>query len=177
MKTLLFTFCIAFFLFSCNTIKVSTDYDKHVDFTKYKTFAFINLKVSDNISELNQDRIVEAIQFYMQKKGFVWDTLNPDMLVNATAIIKDKQYLSANTYGTGGYYRPYYGYGGTTTTVDVVEYKEGSLIIDIVDNKTQKLIWEGIGNEEIDAPSKDPERDINYAVYRILLGFPPEPKK
>ena len=59
------------------------------------------------------------------------------------------------------------------TTYDVQNYKDGSLIIDIIDAKTQKLIWEGVGNKEIDSPAKDPEKAINEAVATIMSNFPP----
>jgi hypothetical protein len=47
------------------------------------------------------------------------------------------------------------------------------LIIDIIDPKTKQLIWEGIGNKEIDKPSSDPDKAISAAVKSIMAGFPP----
>ena len=104
---------------------------------------------------------------------------NPDLIVHTASIFKDKQSVTANSsyYGYGGYYRPY-GWGGAMgvssyTTYDVQNYKDGSIIIDIVDAKTQKLIWEGVGNKEIDSPAKDPEKAINEAIASIMSDFPP----
>jgi hypothetical protein len=85
-----------------------------------------------------------------------------------------------NFYGYGGAYRPYGWNGGmasANTTYNVQEYKDGSLIIDIVDSKTKKLVWEGIGNKEIDKPLKDPDKLISTAVASILAGFPPGSQK
>jgi hypothetical protein len=59
------------------------------------------------------------------------------------------------------------------TTYNVQNYKDGSLIIDIVDAKSKNLIWEGIGNEEIDKPLKDPDTAIPAAVASILAKYPP----
>jgi hypothetical protein len=173
---IIISLCVFIFSGCSSTLKVTTDYDKSVDFSKYKTFAFYKMKVTDNVSSLNQERILNSIKAEMIKKGFTQNEDAPDMLINTTAILQDKQSVSANTYGYGGYYRPYGwggGYGGTTT-VNVYEYKDGSIIIDIIDASTQKLIWQGIGNKEIDTPSKNPDAAIADAVFKILYGFPPK---
>ena len=43
----------------------------------------------------------------------------------------------------------------------------------MVDTKTTKMVWQGIGNKEIDKASKDPDSAIKAAVTRILASFPP----
>ena len=43
----------------------------------------------------------------------------------------------------------------------------------MVDTKTTKMVWQGIGNKEIDKVSKDPDAAIKAAVNKILSGFPP----
>jgi hypothetical protein len=43
----------------------------------------------------------------------------------------------------------------------------------MVDTKTTKMVWQGIGNKEIDKVSKDPDGDIKAAVTKILADFPP----
>ncbi len=175
LLSIVISICIILFIGCSTSLKVTTDYDKSVDFSKYKTFAFYKMKVTDNISQLNQDRILNSIKAEMIKKGFTLNDDAPDVLINTTAILQDKQSVSANTYGYGGYYRPYgwgAGYGGTTT-VNVYEYKDGSIIIDIIDASTQKLIWQGIGNKEIDTPSKNPDAAIADAVNKILYKYPP----
>ena len=48
-----------------------------------------------------------------------------------------------------------------------------SLIVGIVDAKTKNLVWEGIGNKEIDSPAKDPEAAINDAITKIMAAYPP----
>lgn len=166
-------------VWSCGpTLKVNTDYDKSVDFSKYKTFSLYKMDTNSGISELNQKRIATAIRNEMISKGFQENTSSPDMLVNQVAIFKDKVAVSSTTnyYGYGGVYRPYYWSGAGvsgTTSYNVDEYKEGSLIIDVIDAGTQKLIWQGIGNKEIDGPVKDPDTKIPKAITMIMEGFPP----
>jgi Domain of unknown function (DUF4136) len=174
--------CLAVIIsaWSCEpAFKVSSDYDKNVDFKQYKTFSLYTAEgINDAISKLNQDRIFAAIRSEMVKKGFQEATSAPDVLVNTIAILKDRVSVSSNTnyYGYGGSYRPYY-WGGTGssgyTTYDVNHYKDGSLIIDVIDAETKKLIWQGVGNKEIDAPIKDPDTKIPKAVASIMSTFPP----
>lgn len=164
---------------SCgSTLKVNTDYDKNVDFNKYKTFSLYKMDTTSGISQLNRDRITTAIRNEMVKKGYQETSSSPDLLVNQVAIFKDKVSVSSSTnyYGYGGVYRPYY-WGGAgisgSTTYNVDEYKDGSLIIDVIDAGTQKLIWQGVGNKEIDGPVKDPDTKIPKAITMIMEGFPP----
>jgi len=169
---------------SCEpSLKVSSDYDKNVNFSKYKTFAmFKSDNWSDAVSQLNQNRIINGIRNEMVKKGFQEVTTTPDMMVNVVAIFKDKTSVSSTTdyYGYGGYYRPYaWGAGGmsSTTNYNVQNYKDGSLIIDIVDVATKSLIWQGTGNKEIDKPAKDPDTAIPKAISSIMASFPPGASK
>ncbi|WP_125723131.1 DUF4136 domain-containing protein [Flavobacterium ustbae] len=168
--------------YSCSpTVKVTNDYDHAANFSEYKTFAVYDLKAQEGqVNQLNVDRVANAIKNEMLAKGFT-ESSNPDLKVNAVSILKNKTSVSANTdfYGYGGMYRPY-GYwgggammGGANTTFNSYDYVDGSLVIDIVSTKTGKLVWQGIGNAEIDSKPDNPEQFINDAIKKILAGFPP----
>jgi hypothetical protein len=170
---------IAILFASCTpSLKVTSDYDKHANLSQCKTFVVDTLNASQSLSQLNINRINNAVTSEMTKKGFSQSS-TPDLLVHVSAILKDKASLSSTTnyYGYGGFYRPYAWGGGLGatgyTTYNVENYKDGSLIIDIADAKTKNLLWEGIGNKEIDKPSKDPEKEISSAVASIMANFPP----
>nr|MBU3859119.1 DUF4136 domain-containing protein [Flavobacterium sp. MC2016-06] len=169
-------------IYSCSpTVKVTTDYDHAANFSEYKTFAVYDLKAQEGqVNQLNVDRVTKAIRAEMIAKGFT-ESSNPDLKVNAVSILKNKQSVSADTnfYGYGGMYRPY-GYwgggammGGANTTFNTYDYVDGSLVIDIVSTKTQKLVWQGVGNAQIDSKPDNPEEFINNSIKKILEGFPP----
>jgi hypothetical protein len=171
-------------LASCSSqLKVTSDYDKSVDFSGYKTFALYPLQdKSGAVSQLNQNRISEAVKKQMLAKGFTENDASPDVLVNVVTYLKEKQEVTANTnyYGYGGYYRPYAWGGGMasgTTTYSTYNYHDGTLMIDVVDAAKKQLIWQGVGNKEIDKPTKDPDEKINAAVAKIMAAFPPGAKK
>ncbi|MHC0439707.1 DUF4136 domain-containing protein [Flavobacterium sp. 3-210] len=169
--------------YSCSpTVKVTTDYDHSANFSQYKTFTVYDLKAQEGqVNQLNADRVAKAIRAEMTAKGFVESSNDPDLKVNAVSILKNKTQVTADTnfYGYGGMYRPY-GYwgggammGGGTTTFNSYDYVDGSLVIDIVSSKTQKLLWQGIGNAQIDSKPDNPEEFIAGAIKKILEGFPP----
>jgi hypothetical protein len=172
-----------------SVISVTNDYDKGVDFKKYKTFSFYHLKTTGEVSQVNADRLVNAIVLEMKGKGFVESSDNPDLLINAVTVLTEKEAVSVSSeyYGYGGYYRPYaygYGYGyGTgypvenTAAVNTYNYRDGTIMIDILEAKSEKLIWEGTGTAEINTKPSDPAKAIGYAVSVIMESFPPEPKK
>ncbi|WP_348811673.1 DUF4136 domain-containing protein [Flavobacterium maritimum] len=176
-------FSIIFILNSCSpSLSVTTDYDRSADFSKYKTFAFYDLAdKSGSLSDLNRNRIINAVKTEMKNKGFTETSSNPDVMVNVTTVLVNKQSVTAdtNTYGYGGYYRPYR-WGGSysgTTTYNVYNYKDGSLIIDIIDAEKNQLVWQGTGNKEIDKPSSNPDQTISEAVAKIMSSYPPGVKK
>jgi hypothetical protein len=167
-------------LSSCEpALKVTNDYDKTADFSKFHTFRIVKLEQQHQaLSQFNQTRFINAVRANLVSKGFV-EADSADLLVNIVTILKNEQQVVANTssygYGYGGYYRPY-GWGGggnSSTTVNVEKYVDGSLIIDIASSSTSKLIWEGIGNKKIDQPSNNPDKDVPYAVNMIMASFPP----
>lgn len=173
-------------IYSCSpTVKVTNDYDHAANFSEYKTFAVYDLKAQEGqVNQLNVDRVTKAIKNEMLAKGFT-ESDNPDLKVNAVSILKNKTSVSSNTnfYGYGGMYRPY-GYwgggammGGANTTFNTYDYVDGSLVIDIVSTKTGKLVWQGVGNSEIDSKPDNPEEFINGAINKILAGFPPGAEK
>lgn len=162
------------------SVKVNVDYDRAADFSSYKTFTMTDIAAKGEVSQLNAERIQNAIKANMVSKGYTEVGADAaDLLVNAMTVSKTKTAVSANTdyYGYGGIYRPYGYWGGGSTTFSTYNYTDGSLIIDVVNNKTQKLLWQGVGNSEIDSKPKNPDQFIQHAVKKILNDFPPKPGK
>jgi hypothetical protein len=162
-------------LTSCGpTLTVTNDYDHTANFSQFHTFRIVKLEQQyQALSQFNQTRVIDAVRAQMIAKGFT-ETENADMLVNITSIMKNQKELVANSYGYGGGYRPYaWGGGNMSTTVNVQNYVAGSLIIEVANGSTSKLLWEGIGNQDIDSPSSNPEKAITAAVQKIMASFPP----
>lgn len=178
MKYLLFV-AMAISITSCSSVKVVYDYDKQVDFTKYKTYAFTEEVPKLPIDDLNRGRLITAVETELAAKGFT-KSESPDVLIDMFVTAKKRTEAVANTTGGYGGFGRYgrYGYGGgfSTTTVDYNEYTDGTLLINMVDKSTEKIAWQGRGTKTLDenaSPSKR-EQNINYAVKQIFTNYPPK---
>lgn len=184
---------------SCgSSIRITTDYDRSVDFSQFKTFGIYRLPAdAQTISPLNVERVYAAVRAAMIEKGFT-ESSNPDIWVNSIMLVDTREQHSSTTtgmnmgmgmgmgWGMGGMHRPYmWGnpmmMGGpmmmTTTShtrhhVDI--YKVGSFIIDIIDARTNTLIWHANGDRKLnDSMKRNPDESINKYVRRVLESFPP----
>jgi hypothetical protein len=168
---------VAVFSSACApSVKVSSDYDRAVNFTAYKTYSMYTLK-ADNVNQLNQDRIEKYIRLEMSKRGYVENNNNPDLKVNAVTILKSRRGISATTTysGFGGFYRPYGVWGVPVaghTSVSTYDYKDGSLVIDVIDAKANKMIWTGTAVAELYNQPKNVEEAISTTVAKIMTRYP-----
>ena len=155
-------------------LTVTSDYDHSAKFSQYHTFRIVKLEQQyQALSQFNQTRIINAVRAQMIAKGFK-EAENAELLVNITSILKNQKEIVANSYSYGGGFRPYmWGGGNMSTTVNVQNYIAGSLIIEIASAANNKLLWEGVGNQNIDSPSKNPDKTISTAVQKIMASFPP----
>lgn len=179
LKSLLLTLPFMFMVSCKPSLKVTYDFDRTVNFTAYKTFSLYWLTSNQNVTGLNEDRIWNFIRSEMIKKGYREDNRHPDLLLNAVGVVKNKNYVvsNSNVY-YGGVYRPYFNRGGIgmaygNTTFQTSSYKEGRLVIDAVDAKSNKLIWQGTGNAAFEKQPKDPDEAIRASVSKILASLPP----
>lgn len=168
---------LIFVLASCSSVNVYNDYDKQVDFTQFKTFAFYKTGVDKvEISDLDKKRILKSIEAEMLAKGFT-KSENPDLLVNF--FTKSREQVDVNAfnnswgYGYGYGWNPYI-WGGNRTTVRTTT--QGTLFIDLIDAKKKEMIWQGEGAGEIFKNQNNKEERIQEFVTQILKQYPPQKK-
>lgn len=180
MKYLKYAMVLTFvFLSSCNSLKVTTDYDATVDFSKFKTFAFYKTGIDKaEISDLDKKRILRAIENELLSLGFVKSN-NPDMLVSIFTKSRERVDVNQNNFGFG------YGWGwnpwmwnGMNNNINVSKYTEGTLFIDFIDKNKKELVWQGVGTGalKIDNRAQKEARIIEF-VKEIIARFPPEKDK
>ncbi|MNK75298.1 hypothetical protein D3C87_948350 [compost metagenome] len=178
MKTLkLIPFLLLLILTSCSTVTVYSDYDKTVDFTPYKTYAYFKPGIDKvEISDLDKRRILRAIDDQMQAKGFTKSD-NPDLLVNIFTKSREQvdvnQFTAGWGYGWGWGWNPYMMYGGQTT---VSTSTEGTLYIDLIDAKKKEMIWQGEGVGTLTRNIDKKDEKIAEFVAKILAQYPPVKK-
>ncbi len=163
---------------SCTSVRVASDYDKAVDFTAYKTYAFFKTGIDKvEISDLDKKRILRSIDETMAMKGFT-KSETPDLLINfftkARQEVNVNQYNAGFGYGWGFGWNPYF-YGGNNTSV--IRTTEGTLYIDLIDAKKKEMIWQGEGVGTLTENSGDKDARIKEFVMKILEQYPPMLKK
>ncbi len=177
MKKISFLFIVAL-ASACSSIKVSYDYDKTTDFSKYKTYAYTADALALRVDDLNRNRIIAAIDAQMASRG-ITKSDNPDGLIDL--ILTTKEQTQATAYNTGGGYYGRYGYAGGfgTTQINYSTYIDGTLFINLIDKSSEKIVWQGRGTKTIDpdASPKKRESNINYAVKSIFYNYPVKPIK
>src|SRR5688572_9636984 len=129
----------------CSSVKISSDFDGQVDFSKYKTYAFSEDAMKLPVGDLNRDRLLRAVEAELTAKGFS-KSETPDVLIDMNVKAQQKMDATATstpTYGYGGPWR--YGYGGgfSTTQINYNEYIEGTLFVNMVDKTSEKIVWQG----------------------------------
>jgi hypothetical protein len=143
---------------------------------EYQTYAWLpegkskTSSIYDN--DIAADKIMEAASAELNKRGFKLNNRKPDLLVRYTAVVSKeaKSYNEPVYYDAPGRYIPrmgihrgrafyYYAYrdpfpvyvGIEQRTVNV---KQGSIMIDLIDRKTKKVIWRGWAEGELDNPER-----------------------
>ncbi|MBK3518323.1 DUF4136 domain-containing protein [Carboxylicivirga marina] len=154
MKRLIIFVLIGVLLSACSSIRTTADWDPSADFRGYNSFGFSQSFDEIKLNDLDKRRIKNAIKLEMEKRGYVLSS-QPDLLINGYVTAVEKTVVTNTHYGGYGPY--YYGWGGWYTSTDVSNYREGTLIVSLIDVRQKQLIWEGRA-EGIVAPSGGQKR-------------------
>jgi hypothetical protein len=130
-------------------------------------------------NDIAVQKIKQAAIASLESKGLRLQNNHPDLLVRYSTLV-DKgtrvDYYSPywgypGLYGGWGYgwgwgwHRPYWGFGwgwgypyGGPAYADEEHFKEGTIVIDLIDTHTRQIIWRGFGVGEL---HHNPEKTIN----------------
>jgi hypothetical protein len=145
---------------------VKFDYDHSADFSKYKTYMWIKEPVTPK-DPLIQQRIINAVNAQLMAKGLRLVDSNADLGVSVNVATQEKQTL--NTFYDG--FGPW-GWGlGATTTVET--YTEGTVVADLFDAKTKKVVWRGSGSKEISRKPEKVSEQAEKAIEKMFKNYPP----
>ena len=152
--------------------QVKTDYDRSTDFSQYKTYSWEKVQTQD---PLWVDRIKEAVNAALAAKGWTQAPSGGNVAIVAVEMTQNQQTLDTFYNGFGGGWRWGGGFGNTTTTVD--NYKVGTLVVDLFDANTKKIIWRGSSSDTLSDKSDKNIKELDKGVQKMFARFPPEPKK
>jgi hypothetical protein len=160
------------------------NFDKNADFSKFKTYHWVQIKDAQKVDDLVDKQIKETIDAELAKKGLTKvDGENADLYVAyQTALGTEKQFTSYNSdwgYGGGWYRGGWYGPSGGMTTGQTSTIYVGTLAVDMYDSANKQLVWRGTASKTLDPKAKPDKRqkNLNKAVAKLLKKYPPEQKK
>jgi hypothetical protein len=147
--------------------KVSVEFDKAADFSKYHTFAIrdgeLNSRNPALNGELTKKNIETDIEGALTAKGLMRVTGPSDLNVRFT--LGSARRVEAEAYPAGWY--------GMGTRIVRVPFAEGTLVIDLRDPATRSLVWRGIATDDQQDPSKLGGK-IDNMVKKSLAKYPPK---
>jgi Domain of unknown function (DUF4136) len=156
--------------------QVKTDYDRSADFSQYKTYSWEKVQTQD---PLWVGRIKDAVNASLTAKG--WRQVESGGQVAIVAIEMTQNQQTLNTFydgfgggrgwrrGGGG------GFGESTTTTE--NYKVGTLVVDLFDASSKKVIWRGSASDTLSDKSDKNIKNLDKGVQKMFDHFPPGASK
>ena len=127
---------------------VYVDYDPSADFTKYKTFKWVDTPGTslEYHNKLIHSRVKNYIEHLITEAGMVEAKEDPDLTITYHASSQEELSLDVAAYGyswgASFMWDPYWG-GAAGVSTTVRSYGVGTFMIDIVEADTKNLVWRG----------------------------------
>lgn len=162
---------------------VRYNFDKDTDFSKFKTYEWVEIKGANKPDDLTDKQIKAAVDAQLAQKGLSKVEDKADLYVAyQTAIGSEKQFTSYNSggwgYGPGWYGGGWYGGGSGITTGQTSTIYTGQLVIDMYNPAGHDLIWRGVASKTLDSKAKPEKREKNLhkALTKLFKNYPPKAK-
>ncbi len=184
--------CILTALCGCaNKLTIDTDYFEGTDFSGYKTYRWYDdvspSRTADYRSYNSSDKLIrETANAVLREKGMnLAGSGGAEFLVNYRLSADEKMDMNAYYNQPGVHGGVATGTYGTSMALGVnlgnpgpVYYKEGTVVLDIIDARSRKVVWRGVAEGRL-PQSQDMSLDkrnqiIREVVPAILEGFPPQ---
>jgi Domain of unknown function (DUF4136) len=141
---------------------VTTDSDPAAPFATYKTYAWTPGTAS--AISLTEQRIHDGVNAQLQGKGMTQVDSNTNVFVATHVTTHAVPQVIADGFGP-------WGFGGGMATVQT--YTEGSLIVDLYDATTRKMVWRGVATATVSSkPEKNAEK-IDKSLMKMFARYPP----
>lgn len=174
---------LALLLSACSLIKVQTDFDGEANFARYQTFQFQPgtivgaFGLIDRDNTLFEDRVRKAVTAQLSAKGLRPVSHDGDLLVTYVAGAQRRTEVESFPapiayccWGWWGGWGPGWWAPGWNDWW-VRTYTEGTLIVDLIDASTKRLVWRAYTSGEMTKPG-DPAL-VNEAMAKAFQDFPP----
>ncbi|MFQ5674943.1 MAG: DUF4136 domain-containing protein [bacterium] len=160
--------CLIAGVSGCSSIYVKSDYDHEANFENYVTFKWMPAPKKRRRNSVPQGslldkRIRRAVEHELRARGYEVTASGPaDILLAYHVNLQKRVEVSQARYGYWGW-RPGY----------VHRYKEGSIIIDLVDPRNNQLVWRGAAIGAVGS-TKASQKKISEAMAKVFKEYPPQ---
>lgn len=171
---------------SCSSTRATAYYDKEFDFNTLKTYKFLGWQQESGrlVNDFDKRRIYDALQYEFDRRGMTYvEEGAVDAAVSLFVVLDKKTSVTAynNYYGGyyGGYYRPGWGYGMGMSTTNYVEsdYIEGTLVVDLFDERSKDQVWQGVLSGVVEENPNKREKAISKNISYLMQKYPVRPVK
>lgn len=171
--------------------RVNTDKKAQVDLSNYRSYSFLpnqdTIRNSDYDNEYVNEIVIDEIRQNMREHDFTLERNQPDLLVYYHLMFDEEMAVNASpVYTNYSYYRPGYYVGPyyrnvaynnyftvprlSGTNIQQVSYREGTIVIDLIDRRTNEIIWRGSAEDVVDRGNL--EQELRSYVDAIFSEFP-----
>lgn len=163
--------------------RVYSSQKPNVDFSSYDTYSYVEPLGTDQPdapTPLLTQYLRVAVNREMQALGFRYDENDPDLLVNffveTSERIESRRGPPPGPYLSFGYFsfrRGLYAGWRAYPDVEIRQYTEGTLNIDVADGRQRELVWEGVAIGRVtEEARRDVQGAIDAVVPRMFEDFP-----
>jgi len=171
-------------LTSCASV-AHVEKDETVNFSKYKSFAWVDAKEEEKAKKSNfllEKNVKSAVTAELQKQGWQESKTKPDVLLNYDVLVERAVKENTNpVYSrpfTRMFYNPYSGrwsqlyYPSQFMGYDrqAVEVREGTVTITMIDAKTDKTVWQGWTTDQVNSRNLT-AKEVQNSVKSIFRKF------
>lgn len=152
---------------------VATDYDTQVNYYQFKTYQFAT-SPANTVITLDSSRVENAITAQLDNKGLTAEPSAADLTVKHYI----QQQSDFRSYGTSlgvGYRHRNVGVAYTTPS-RYREYRYGKLVVELIDNDNNKIVWRSISQRKLTETMTSKSRDefIDEQVFEMFKNYPPQ---
>jgi len=169
---------------SCSSTRYYVDHDTRHDFGGYSSYAWFKLASPPDKAEppteantILTGRIRWAIDGELGAKGYQEKPVGEaDFLVTYSLVLQSRMVLYhtgwAAPYGYWGWGGWGWGVGWSGGRTSVGTYTDGTIVVDVLDTGTRKLVWRGTVESAFSKPNPSDDQ-IRKVIAKVLAGFPP----
>ena len=168
---------LAMAVIACSSVKVQTEYDKAANFKGYRTYAWIPQQPGPEQAPAARDprireAVIRGVDDGLAAKGLIKAEPNAsaDLLVAVHGWAVNR--IDVRNYGYAYGPTPYGIYPALATReVEVREYRDGTLLIDLIDAGTKQMVWRGTATDTFQPGTEVSE--VSKAIQKTLEQYPP----